>query len=198
MLDRTIPFRNTILRCDQYSPQAPVLPEGFSVVPYQPGDERAWAALECSIGDFASAGEAEQYFVSTYLKDRGLQNNLLFLRNAENRAVGSAIAWRDPRGDAAVSSLHWLVVEESCQGRGLGKALCCAAMNRFCEQGALPVYVHTQPWSWKAILLYVSLGFRLQREDSFSHYENEYAAAMAALKAILPADRYEALLAASE
>ena len=198
MLDRTIPFYNTILRCDQYSPKAPVLPEGFSIVPFQPGDERAWAALEHAIGDFSTVEEAERYFVSTYLKDRSRQNNLLFLRNGENRAVGSAIAWQDRRVDAAVSSLHWLVVEESCQGRGFGKALCCAAMNRFCEQGALPVYVHTQPWSWKAILLYVSLGFKLQREDSFSHYANEYVSAMAALKPIVPADLYAALLEASE
>ena len=46
MLDRTIPFYNTILRCDCYHTKDAVLPEGYSVVTYQPGCERAWAELE--------------------------------------------------------------------------------------------------------------------------------------------------------
>ena len=198
MLDRTIPFYNTILRCDAYSPREAVLPEGYAIAFYQPGDERAWAELEHSIGDFASVHEAEQYFIATYLKNADLQDNILFLKNAENRIIGSVIAWQDKRADTSVSSLHWLVVEEGHQGRGLGKALCLAVMNRFYELSGLPVYIHTQPWSWKAILLYVSLGFKLQKADTFSHYRNEYAAAMDALKRILPADQFAILLDASE
>ena len=57
MLDRTIPFYNTILRCDHYDCQKPVLPEGFSIVSYKPGYEKAWAELEYAIGDFDSLGD---------------------------------------------------------------------------------------------------------------------------------------------
>ena len=71
-------------------------------------------------------------------------------------------------------------------------------MNRFAQRRALPVYIHTQPWSWKAILLYASLGFRLQKTDTFSHYENEYDQAMTELEKILTAEQFALLKQSSE
>ena len=102
------------------------------------------------------------------------------------------------QGINSVSSLHWLVVDERYQGIGLGKALATAVMNIYAKDRALPVYVHTQPWSWKAILLYVSLGFKLQKTDTFSHYENEYEKAMTELGKAVQEDQYELLLQSSE
>ena len=97
-----------------------------------------------------------------------------------------------------VSSLHWLVVDERYQGIGLGRALGTAAMNIYALRQGLPVYIHTQPWSWKAILLYMSLGFNLQKTDTFSHYENEYEKAMIELRKIVTAEQYELLKQSSE
>ena len=193
MLDRTIPFYNTILRCDCYQTKNAVLPEGYSVVTYQPGCERAWAELECSVGDFDSTGEAEEYFVSTYLKDKDKTDRILFLEDAEEKIIGSCIAWQDDRNGALVSSLHWLIVDEEHQGMGLGKALCCAVMNIYAGRNAFPVYIHTQPWSWKAILLYVSLGFKLQKNDTFSHYVNQYDDAMRTLKEHISDEQFKML-----
>ena len=190
MLDRTIPFYNTILRCDHYQHHPVVLPKGFSIVSYQPGYEKAWAKLEYAIEDFGSVEEAETYFVTTYLHDDTLLRNILFLVNAEQEVIGTCIAWQDERKDSLVSSLHWLVVDEAYHSLGLGKALCHAVMNIYAAQNAFPVYIHTQPWSWKAIFLYLSLGFRLQKTDSFSHYENQYPQAMETLQKIVTEDQY--------
>jgi len=198
MTDKTIPFYNIILRCDYYRHQTVVLPKGFFIVPYQCGFEKEWAKLEYAIGDFVSLAEAENYFISTYLQNRDLFENILFLVNEENAVVGSCIAWTDRHGDVAVSSLHWLVVAEEYQGMGLGKALCVAVMNIFEKRGGIPVYIHTQPWSRKAIFLYLSLGFRLQKKDTFAHYENEYDKAMSALKRIVTEKQFEVLSALSE
>ncbi|MBQ9885980.1 MAG: GNAT family N-acetyltransferase [Lachnospiraceae bacterium] len=244
MLDRTIPFYNTILRCDNYRRKDVVLPEGFSIVPYKCGYEKAWAALEYSIGDFASMEEAENYFTATYLQKPELFGRIFFLTNKDDEVVGSCIAWQDERRDgnilsltdeatnsciawkderkdgnilsltdeatssciawkderrgSMVSSLHWLIVTEKYQGLGLGKALCCAVMNIFEEEGTFPVYIHTQPWSFKAIFLYLSLGFKLQKNDTFSHYENEYYKAMAALKKVVTKEQFELLQQLSE
>ena len=198
MLDRTIPFYNTILRCVSYRDKNVVLPEGFSIVSYKNGYEKSWAELEYSVGDFNSLEKAENYFVETYLQKRELQSNILFLLNSDNAVIGSCIAWQDKRGDDFVSSLHWLVVDEKYHGMGLGRALCCATMKIFEEQANFPVYIHTQPWSWKAIFLYLSLGFKLQKSDSFSHYENEYYQAMAELKKIVSEKQFELLQEFSE
>jgi len=71
-------------------------------------------------------------------------------------------------------------------------------MNIYAKHQILPVYIHTQPWSWKAVLLYVSMGFKLQKTDTFSHYENEYEKAMIELGKILTAEQYEQLKQSSE
>lgn len=198
MLDRTIPFCNTIMKCSDYEYRNVELPEGFSVVSYQPGYEKEWAKLEYAIGDFGLAAEAEKYFTETYLQKPELSSDILFVLNKDHDIVGSCIAWQDNQGTNRVSSLHWLVVDERYQGIGLGKALCTAIMNIYAKRRALPVYIHTQPWSWKAILLYISLGFKLQKTDTFSHYENEYEKAMIELRKITTPEQYELLKQSSE
>ncbi|MDO5446133.1 MAG: hypothetical protein Q4F31_11010 [Eubacteriales bacterium] len=122
MLDRTIPFYNTILRCDYYVRKEVSLPDGFEIVSYQESYEEDWARLEFAIGDFDSTEEAKSYFVSAYLPDSKKQKDILFLLNPERQVIDSCIAWQDRRGDAEVSSLHWLVVDELYQGKKLGKA----------------------------------------------------------------------------
>lgn len=198
MLDRTIPFYHTIMKCVDYERRNIELPDGFSIVSYQQGYEAEWAKLEYSIGDFGSVTEAEKYFVETYLQNPELYSNILFVLNKENDVVGSCIAWQDMKGTYSVSSLHWLAVHEQYQGIGLGRALGTAVMNLYANQGAFPVYIHTQPWSWKAILLYLSLGFKLQQTDTFSHYVNEYEKAITELRRIVTKEQYALLLQSSE
>ena len=102
MLDRSIPFYNTILRCDQYQHREVDLPSGFSIVSYKKGYEKEWAKLECSVGDFDSLNEAESYFVATYLQNQELFDNILFLLNEEQAVIGSCIAWQDNRQGSMV------------------------------------------------------------------------------------------------
>ena len=193
MLDRTIPFYNTILKCEGYESRQVMLPEAYRIVSYQPGFERDWARLECSAGDFGHTGEAAEYFCGKYLSADDSADDLLFLAENTGKVIGSCISWTDDRNGSPVNSLHWLIVEEGCQGKGLGRALCIAAMNRFFGKGGEPVYIHTQPWSWKAILLYSSLGFRIQKTDTFGAYTNQYNDAMRTLKDVLPGDQYRML-----
>lgn len=58
-------------------------------------------------------------------------------------------------------------------------------MDIFNERGETPIYIHTQPWSYKAIMLYSKLGFKIQKTDTFSHYENQYEQAIKTLENIL-------------
>lgn len=197
MVDRTIPFYNTILRCDEYHLQQIKLPDSYTIVPYRKGFEADWARLECAVGDFSSVEEATQYFMEKY-PNRGNDDDILFLRNDKDQVVGSCIAWTDVRQGNRVNSLHWLVVDEQYQSNDLGRVLCYEMMNRFYLRGQKPIYIHTQPWSWKAILLYVSLGFRLQKTDTFSSYTNQYKDAMKTLKSVLSAKQYHLLELSSD
>ena len=159
----------------------------------------------------AHADQIEVFYTSPYSPeinpDEYLNHNLkqsvhsgVLPRNTADltKKTHSFIAWQDMRGINSVSSLHWLVVDERYQRIGLGRALCTAVMNIYAERQGLPVYIHTQPWSWKAILLYISLGFKLQKTDTFSHYENEYEKAMIELRKITTPEQYELLKQSSE
>lgn len=198
MLDRTIPFYNTILKCTSWQYKEVSLPSGFSIVAYEKGYEKSWAKMEESIGDFPSLQAAENYFAAAYTQNQDLLSNVRFLLKGEEEVIGSCIAWQDKDKSSFVSSLHWLIVDEKYHGMGLGKALCCDAMNIFWRQGRFPVYIHTQPWSWKAIFLYLSLGFKLQKKDTFSHYKNEYYQAMNELKKIVREEQFKVLQESSE
>ena len=186
--DRSIPFYNLILRCDRYEKGKKILlPDGYAFASFRPGYASAWARLECEEGDFSSPAEA--YFRAAYMTDPAvLGERAVFALDRTGEVVGSCIAWRDRRDDGDAASLHWLIVAEKHRGIGLGRALCRRTMEIFARRGEMPVYIHTQPWSWRAVLLYLSLGFRLQKSDTFSHYENQYEEAVRTLRAVLPPD----------
>ena len=199
MLDRSIPFYNTILKCEQYVEREITLPEGYHFRTYRAGDERAWARLEHETGDFETQELAEAYFAAQYCQNKdALGERCVFVLDREDQIVGSCIAWHDAKGGETVASLHWLVVSPAHQGRGLGRALCQKVMEIFVKNQELPVYIHTQPWSYAAILLYVRLGFKLQKKDTFSHYENQYRQSMETLKPLLTGQQYGELAANSE
>ncbi len=196
-MKQNIPFYNIILRCDEYHLQQINLPNGYSIVSYQIGFETDWARLECEVGDFSDTEEAIHYFTEKYL-GRENNNDILFLLNDKKQVIGSCIAWVDERQGNNINSLHWLVVDKLYQGNGFGRALCCEIMNRFYLRNQKTIYIHTQPWSWKAIFLYISLGFRLQKTDTFATYINQYSDAMEVLKGNLSTKQYNLLVFASD
>lgn len=198
MLDRSIPFYNVILKCENYCKSEIVLPSGYHFRNYRIGDEKAWAKLEYEIGDFASVNEAEEYFISQYCQNTDeLKERCIFVIDELEHFVGSCIAWKDIKGSESVASLHWLVVSPDHQGKKLGTALLQKAMMVFQEKNEFPVYIHTQPWSYIAILLYVRQGFKLQMTDTFSHYKNQYKQAMDILKKVLTVQQYDELVSNS-
>ena len=186
MIDRTIPYYNIIMRCDRVLPMEIKLPDGYTIRPYQPGDEDAWAQIMCAVGEQTSLADAKEEFVRRYLADPVLTDRIFFAVDAAGAVVGTAIAWDD-----GLRVLHWLAVHPEHQRKGIGKALCQTAMRLFRrEDNSKPVYLHTQPWSWKAILLYIKLGFKLQPRDTIYNYENQYAQAMETLQAIVAPEQY--------
>lgn len=113
----------------------------------------------------------------------------------KRRIVGSCIAGNDLRYSDEVASLHWLVVSPKFQLKGIGKALCKKVMQIFSKNNKTPIYIHTQPWSYKAIMLYIDQGFVLQKTDTFAQYQNQLEQAKKVLKDILSEEQYYKLIA---
>ena len=198
-IDRSIPYYNLILKCTKICTTPVSLPKGYSFKMYDVGDEKYWAKLEYEIGDFSSVEEAEMYFKTNYCNQIDeLKNRCVFVVDTHGDVVGSCTAWYDLKGNDTVASLHWLAVSPEHQGKHIGLALCQKVMDIFNEHGETPVYIHTQPWSYKAIMLYIKLDFKIQKTDTFSHYENQYKKAIKTLKNLLPERQFNQIILSSE
>ena len=68
-------------------------------------------------------------------------------------------------------------------------------MQIFSKNNKTPIYIHTQPWSYKAIMLYIDQGFVLQKTDTFAQYQNQLEQAKKVLKDILSEEQYYKLIA---
>ena len=199
MIDRSIPYYNLILKCHKVCTTPVLLPDGYSFKMYDEGDEKYWSKLEYEIGDFSSVEEAEIYFKTNYcVQIDELKKRCVFVVDAYSDVVGSCIAWHDQKDNDTVASLHWLVVSPEHQGRHIGLALCQKVMDIFKEHDETPIYIHTQPWSYKAILLYIKLGFKIQKTESFSHYENQYKKAIKTLDNLLSESQFNQIILSSE
>lgn len=53
-----------------------------------------------------------------------------------------------------------------------------------------PIFLHTQPWSYKAINLYNKFGFSILKSKTFSNYVNEYNDAVKILKDLYSDETY--------
>lgn len=193
MLDKTIPYKNILMRWTYSGKQAAVayleqakkrLPAGWSLSPYQPGDALNWVRIQKEAGEFASESEAEvfDYFQQRYgAYPAELSRRSLFVRTASGEAVGSCLVWKEETDGTA--SLHWLAVSERAQGQGAGTALIAAALARYLDFGETTVWLHTQPWSYQAIRLYLRAGFVfvLDETQRFGTYENETREGLAVL-----------------
>ena len=199
MIDRSIPYYNLILKCTKICTTPVSLPEGYSFKMYDVGDEKYWAKLEYEIGDFSSVEEAEMYFKTNYYNQFDeLKKRCVFVVDACGNVVGSCIAWHDLKDNDTVASLHWLVVSPEHQGKYIGLALCQKILEIFNEHREVPVYIHTQPWSYKAILLYIKLGFKIQKTETFSHYENQYKKVIKTLENLLSESQFNQIILSSE
>jgi GNAT superfamily N-acetyltransferase len=195
MLDKTIPYKNVIMRADTYNPdQENHLPAGFHLKQFENGDEQQWAEIETSVGEFTSTSEALEYFRKHYMSELSvLRSRCYFALDLFGRHAGTCTAWYDRRGEETVGSLHWLAVKPEFQGQGIAKALLSRTMCLFKTFDSYPVYLHTQTWSYKAIMLYHSFGFRILKSESFAQYKNDFDEAVPILENVLNDNRYSRL-----
>lgn len=193
-INRNIEYRNIIMRCDNPFYLDNTNSSEFFIRNYKDSDVKHWARLEYLIDDFESEKAAAEYFNTKYANCSEIFDRCFFAVDKNGAVIGSCIAWYDELNGESVSSLHWLVVDTKYQDLGVGKALLNSVMKFYKSKDAFPVYLHTQTWSYKAILLYDKFGFHLLKNQTFSDYINEYDLAIKVLKQYLPKNSIDRLI----
>lgn len=180
MLDKSIPYKNVIMEItpDKIAalPEV-ILPAGYRFSFFKEGDEKNWAAIETSVDEFSSEEEALFYFCRDYLPHTELlKERCLFILDPNGSPVATATAWFSVSTLGYQPSLHWVAACPQRQGLGLGRAVVTEALKIFRQSDpGLPVRLHTQTWSHRAIRLYHSLGFDLLRTGRLAVLSNSPA-----------------------
>ncbi|MCX7772751.1 MAG: GNAT family N-acetyltransferase [Clostridia bacterium] len=185
MLDKTLPYYNIIMkRYGGTAIPAYVLPDGYSFTSFREGDEKDWAEIMVSVGEFDDIQEARDYFEKEYLPyTRELQKRSFFIENQNSEKVGTLTNWWNYTDVRRDPSMHWVGVKPECQGLGLGKALILEGMKRMIAiEGDRDYFLHTQTWSYKAINIYIKAGYRIIKDEAFADYTNDYEKALEVIK----------------
>ena len=156
MWDTTVPMISLAMRAASLE-DLPVfaLPSHCGWRFYQPGDERHWARIETSAGEFDRPEAALEGFSQAFAGGKP-EERMLFLTDG-GEPFATATAWRD---HGAQGRLHWVGVDAAHQGMGLSKPLVSLALQRLREVGYRSAMLTTQTASWVSIKVYHRFGFR--------------------------------------
>lgn len=199
MLNKNIKYYNIIMKYDGQKKVGGKLPEKYYFDSYRKGDEFIWARMEKENNDFDSYENAVTYFQNKYLTNLPkLRERFIGIRRKDNNIlVGCVICWDDIKSNDSkekISTVHWLITDVREQGKGLGKALVDELIGKFSSLDLLPIYLHTQPWSFVAIGIYCNAGFKLCPKESFRNYENQSRTSLNVLKKLMKPNLYDKLI----
>lgn len=179
MIENDIEYKSIIMCCAEVNKTAfRNAPTSVSIETYKLGMEKIWADIQKASGEFleSSKDEVATYFINRY----GAESTLLIERclfikdNESGEYFGTCMAWAEKKGEKMIPVLHWLSVDTKYCGEGYARVLITEAMKLFEKQnGNEPIFLHTQPKSFRAIKLYSDFGFCLTRKGVYGTAVNE-------------------------
>ena len=173
MLERDIPDRNLFMMCENPNPAAFTdAPAGYHIRPIRPEEMDFWYSVhfDSEPGDISPhIAYMKDYFHRVY-EPRGDEffRRCLVICGEDDVPLGTCFAWKVYDD---VWTIHWYKVSKCQESKGLGRALLSAVLNTVPDDG-YPVYLHTQPSSFRAIHLYTAFGFSLLCDPAVGHREN--------------------------
>ena len=170
MLDKSLDYCPLMMtKTDTKNSPRHALPEGYAFRFYRAGDEKDWAAIECSIGQFDTEAAALRMFRGEFIENQRLkpEERMLFVIDPEGNAVATASLWDGDYFGEIRQRFHWVAVTDACTGKGIAKAMLSRVLDLYNELGYEGfLYCRTSTWSYQAIGIYKKLGLVPYREDA--------------------------------
>ncbi len=181
-----IPDGNLFMYCERPNPTAftPV-PTGFSQIPFTADQREAWVTLQCAHGKEDPAYLREVYD-STYAGHPELFPARWVLLTRQGKLAATCQLWEAYPG---FETIHWLATDPILEGRGLARAALSAVLRNHTG----PVWLHTQPASYRAIKLYTDFGFALLTDPVIGKRENHLTDVLPVLSRVMTPASYERL-----
>ncbi len=137
-----------------------LLPAGYEIRDYHPGDESGWADL-INQGDFDTtftASKVLQYMESKQRRD----GSRIVVNDGEIVAATFATMSKDTeycKDSLNLGTLDFVVTHPSHRGLGLGRIVCMSVLKYFADIECTPIVLHTDDFRLPAVSLYLSMRF---------------------------------------
>lgn len=168
-----LPDKNLFMVCRALNPlAAAALPAGFAFALCTPDDLPEWYAFPFDTQEDAlrHMPYMKAYYERVYAPHGDLFfGRCLFVLSPDGRKIGTCFLWP---AYGRVTTLHWLKVKRDHEGMGIGRALIARTMQQAVSRD-YPVYLHTQPESFRAIGLYADFGFALLTDPFIGPRKND-------------------------
>lgn len=183
---------NLFMMCKQLNRQAFTnLPQGFAVRTLRRDELDFWKAMPFD-DDYTAehAAYMDEFFRITYAaQEETFFARTLVVCDPKDHIVGTCFLWQ---AYGLFNTVHWFKVVKAYEGRGIGRALLSILFENAAETD-LPIYLHTQPESYRAIKLYSDFGFDLLTDKRIGQRDNHIGQCLSYLKAMMPKQDYERL-----
>ncbi len=193
MKEADIPDRNLFMMCEKLHREAlSELPEGYHIRTCREEELDLWKGFP-----FDTEPAKRQYFsyMSEYFDNvygsRAAEffEKCLFVCDAGDRPAATGFLWRAYR---EINTIHWFKTLKEQEGKGLGRALLSHILSPLGEE-EYPVFLHTQPSSFRAIGLYSSFGFKIVTNPNVGYRENHYRECLPILREFMTPDSFARL-----
>lgn len=193
MTEEEIPDYNIFMMCEQLNKNALTeLNTDFYFRNCRPDELEIWKAFPFDSDSVPSEYEdfMNEFIKVTYGNDIDtFFQNTLFVCNEEDRPIATCLHWK---AYGKFNSIHWLKTRKAYEGQGLGRAVLSEIMRKFSTKD-YPIYIHTQPGSFRAIKLYSNFGFKLLKGGKIGHRINELEKSLPILSEFMPKNDFDSL-----
>ena len=192
-LENGIPEKNLFMMCKALNFNAiSELSDEYHVRTCRRDELDIWK--EMPFDDVKSAKEYNGFMTEYFNDVYGSKEDLffqkcLFVCDKNDTPIGTCFAWK---AYEKISTIHWFKVRKNYEGLGIGRALLSIVM-RSIKENDYPVFLHTQPSSFRAIKLYSDFGFAFLTDPIIGYRKNDLEECLTILKEHMPQKDLEKL-----
>lgn len=193
MKEEEIPDKNIFMMCEALNRNSLTeLPASYSIRSCRPDELGIWKTMPFDDADLAKEYEGfmSDYFTTDYGgKEELFFAKTLFVCDRQDKPIATCLSWKAYN---EFNTIQWFKVLKEYEGQGIGRALLSIIMQKL-EMRDYPVYLHTQPSSFRAIKLYSDFGFSLLSGDNFGIRKNDLDECLPILEKFMPKEYFQKL-----
>ncbi|MCU0238051.1 MAG: GNAT family N-acetyltransferase [Pyrinomonadaceae bacterium] len=192
MTEEEIPDLNVFMMCEVLNVDAlSELPDGFSVRNCRPDELDIWKAFPF---DDNFNDEYDRFMSDFFNATYGDKEDLFFARtlfvcDAQDKPIATCFVWK---AYDEFNTIQWFKTAKEHEGKGIGRALLSIVM-RDLKAEDYPIYLHTQPASFRAIKLYSDFGFALLSGEKIGIRKNDLDEYLPILEKFMPKKHFRNL-----